>query len=116
MTDLDRDRAPEIAVIGAGSVAWAYFDAIDRLASRGLAAAGPVLVRRRDAWPAVVAARPSARLVASLDELWSSSADIVVVATALVRQADAAMYRAKQAGRGRYVVTHAVRESDRADD
>jgi diguanylate cyclase (GGDEF)-like protein/PAS domain S-box-containing protein len=33
--------------------------------------------------------------------------DVVEVATALVRQADAAMYRAKQGGRGRFVVAHA---------
>jgi len=38
--------------------------------------------------------------------------DVVEVATSLVRQADAAMYRAKEAGRGRFVVAHATRESD----
>jgi predicted dehydrogenase len=73
--------APEIAVIGGGSVAWAYFDAIDRLVSRGLASLGAICVRRRDAWPAVLRARPRASLVASVDELLASAADIVVVAT-----------------------------------
>jgi len=36
--------------------------------------------------------------------------DVVEVATSLVRQADAAMYRAKQAGRGRIVIDHATRD------
>jgi diguanylate cyclase (GGDEF)-like protein len=35
----------------------------------------------------------------------TAECDVVEVATSLVRQADAAMYRAKQAGRGRYVVS-----------
>ncbi len=70
-----------VGIIGAGSVLWAYLAALDRLVSRGYCKAGPICARRREAWPDLLARRPSLRLVADSRAVVESDVGIVVVIT-----------------------------------
>jgi predicted dehydrogenase len=70
-----------VGVIGAGNALWGYLGALDRLAARGLAVAGPICARSRSAWPRIQAHRPSARLVTDPTEVLESEVDAVVVIT-----------------------------------
>jgi len=70
-----------IGIIGAGNVLPAYLQVLDRLVPRRLAAEGPICVRRREAWPELLARRPQAQLVETPAEVLESDAQVVVVLT-----------------------------------
>jgi predicted dehydrogenase len=70
-----------VGFVGAGSVLWAYLQLLDRLIPRGLAREGPICARRREAWPAILARRPGARLVTSPKEVVESDVTVVIVIT-----------------------------------
>ncbi len=72
---------PRVGFVGAGSVLWAYLQVLDRLVPRGLAVEGPICVRRRAAWPGLLARRPGAQLVETALEVVESDSDVVVVVT-----------------------------------
>jgi predicted dehydrogenase len=72
--------AVRVGFVGAGSVLWAYLQVLDRLVPRGLAAEGPICERRSEAWPAILARRPGAMLVAEPEEVLDG-AELVVVVT-----------------------------------
>lgn len=71
----------EVAFIGAGNVLPAYLQVLDRLAARGLAREGLVCARDRTVWPALLARRPGLQLVADVEAVLASDADVVVVLT-----------------------------------
>ena len=77
-----------VGVIGAGNVLWAYLQVLDRLVLRGLAWEGPICARESDTWPALLARRPHARLVADVDEVLASDVAIVVIVTPPTSHAD----------------------------
>src|SRR5271157_3955862 len=70
-----------IGIIGAGSVMWAYLDALDRLVARGYCFEGPICARRRENWPSLVARRPGIKLVADATAIARSDVEIVAILT-----------------------------------
>jgi len=72
----------EVAIIGMGNVSGAYLRTLDDLASRGIARHGAMCCRNRDQWPTLLARRPGLRLVATVDEVLDSAAQVVVILTA----------------------------------
>jgi predicted dehydrogenase len=71
-----------VGFVGAGNVLPAYLQALDRLAARGWAEAGPVVARSEDSREALARLRPGLRPVGSLDELLAdASVEVVVVVT-----------------------------------
>lgn len=71
-----------VGFVGAGNVLPAYLQALDRLAGRGLAEAGPVVARSEGSREALERLRPGLRAVESLDELLAdASVEVVVVLT-----------------------------------
>ena len=77
-----------VGIIGAGSVMWAYLDALDRLVARGYCRQGPVCVRRRENWPRVLARRPGMKLVDDAAAVVESNVEIVLVLTPPPSHAD----------------------------
>ena len=78
------DRAPSriaVGLIGGGSASRAYLRALDSLVASGHAAAGPICVRRRDAWNEFLRTRPDARLVADAGDVLEANVDLVVITT-----------------------------------
>jgi predicted dehydrogenase len=77
------ERKPvTVGFIGAGNVLPAYLQLLDRLVPRGLAAEGPICVRRRAQWRGLRARRPHAQLVSDpLDVVTSDDVDVVVIIT-----------------------------------
>ena len=78
------DQAPSrigVGLIGAGSASRAYLRTLDSLVASGHAAAGPICVRRRDAWDELLRARPDARLVADAGDVLAADVDLVVITT-----------------------------------
>jgi predicted dehydrogenase len=71
-----------VGFYGGGSVLWAYLQLLDRLVAQGIAWEGPVWVRRRDAWPALLDRRPDLRLVEDAEDVIAAGVDVVVVITA----------------------------------
>lgn len=76
-------RGPvRVGFVGAGNVLPAYLQALDRLAGRGWAEAGPVVARSEGSREELARLRPGLRAVASLDELLAdASVEVVVVLT-----------------------------------
>ena len=71
----------EVAFLGSGNVLPAYLQLADRLVARGLMALGPILVRNPERRSVLQERRPHERYVATIDEVLSSTADVVVVIT-----------------------------------
>lgn len=74
-------RPIRVAILGAGNVLWAYLQAMDRLAPRGLAVLTGVCARRLETWPSLQAQRSSIDLFRTPDELFKSDADVIVIIT-----------------------------------
>jgi predicted dehydrogenase len=71
-----------VGFVGAGNVLPAYLQALDRLAGRGWAEAGPVVARSERSREVLARLRPGLRSVPSLDELLDDAAvEVVVVVT-----------------------------------
>lgn len=70
-----------VGLIGGGSAARAYLRTLDSLVGSGHAVAGPICVRRTEAWPEFFAARPGARLVTAAQDVLEADVDVVVIAT-----------------------------------
>ena len=71
-----------VGFIGAGNVLPAYLQALDRLVPRGLAVEGPIHARRPEARDALLARRPSARVVARAEDvLQAEGVELVVILT-----------------------------------
>jgi predicted dehydrogenase len=81
-------RPLKVGVIGAGNVIWAYFQAMDRLAPRGLATIGPVCARRRESWPRLQSRRPGIELVSDPLAVLDSDADFILIITPPESHAD----------------------------
>jgi predicted dehydrogenase len=71
----------EVGIVGTGNVLPAYLQVLDRLVARGQAREGLICGRRREAWPALLARRPGARLVDDTRAVLESEAAIVVILT-----------------------------------
>ncbi|MGN6791797.1 MAG: Gfo/Idh/MocA family protein [Streptosporangiaceae bacterium] len=67
--------------MGAGSAARAYLRTLDSLVTGGYAAAGPICVRRAEAWGAFLRARPDAHLVTDAAEVLDADVDLVLITT-----------------------------------
>jgi predicted dehydrogenase len=100
-----------VGFVGAGSVLWAYLQALDRLVPRGLAAEGPICERRREAWPAILTRRPGARVVAEPEEV-VEGANVVVVVTPPESHAELARVALE---RDRHVLVEKPLAATRAD-
>jgi len=70
-----------VGLIGGGSASRAYLRTLDSLVASGHAAAGPICVRRRDAWNEFLRTRPDARLVADAGDVLEANVDLVVITT-----------------------------------
>lgn len=81
MRSRSSDRAVRVGFVGAGSVLWAYLQALDRLVPRGLATEGPICARRPERWPELLRRRPGAHLVHDPAGVLESDVDIVCVLT-----------------------------------
>ena len=79
-----------VGVIGGGSAARAYLRTLDSLVASGHAAAGPVCVRRAEAWGQFLRARPDAHLVTDAADVLSADVDLVVITTPPDSHADLA--------------------------
>jgi predicted dehydrogenase len=78
---LNGDGRVGVGFIGAGSCLGEYLVVLDRLIAAGSATEGPICARRREAWPALLARRPDARLVTDASEVVDSDVGVVVVIT-----------------------------------
>jgi predicted dehydrogenase len=70
-----------VGLIGSGSASRAYLRTLDSLVAGGHAAAGPICVRRREAWDEFLRSRPDARLVTDAGDVLRSDVDLVVITT-----------------------------------
>jgi predicted dehydrogenase len=97
----DSQTPTEVAIIGMGNVSGAYLRTLDDLASRGTARHGAMCCRNRDQWPGLLARRPGLQLVATVDEVLDSAAEVVVILTAPDSHAELAR---SAIARGKHVV------------
>ncbi len=70
-----------MGLIGGGSAARAYLRTLDSLVGSGHAVAGPICVRRKEAWAEFLRTRPDARLVAAAGDVLGAEVDLVVITT-----------------------------------
>ena len=94
-------RPLKVGIIGAGNVIWAYFQALDRLAPRGLAQIGPVCARRREGWAQLQSRRPGIELVTDPLAVLESDVDLVLIITPPQNHADSVR---KALGCGKHVI------------
>jgi predicted dehydrogenase len=73
--------AVRVGFIGCGNVVWAYFQAMERLESRGLAEIECVCARREERRAELLGRRPGLKLVNSAREVMDSEANVVVILT-----------------------------------
>jgi predicted dehydrogenase len=94
-------RPVAVGVIGVGNALPGYLGALDRLCGRGAAELRLICARRRSAWPAVLARRPGARLVADVSDVLDADLDVVLIITPPDSHADLAVAALE---RGKHVV------------